>query len=367
MATQGPYSPGTVAQQDFATGYPDWSNVDNVKASDNTYATVSIGTIRQSDYMLCTNFGFTIPTGSLINGILVEIEAKTSDLWGIYLQYCGLRYNGSALGSYKSQLSPYVDLTDAYIVGGSVTDKWSATLTDTIINDSTFGVRFIAYSTSGITTVSVDHVRITVDYTEVTNKTLSDLVSSVTETISKTVSSFDTSIANNNQAYILNMKTKHWTFQDNAPFVNALYRPTTQKIIASRRDKGQIVEFTGTHFDTTDITSSIKTGFMNFGEIDEVKAMSPEASEAIKRLRAYFSEVIGEGNLTLTIYTELDTTGKTFTITVPTTDNTTLNVIRTALSRDIKGKYISMKITNASGNDFWIGESKIKVMPKAII
>jgi hypothetical protein len=162
------------------------------------------------------------------------------------------------------------------------------------------------------------------------------------------------------------MKTQYWTFQDSAPFVNAVYRPTTQQVIAARRDKGQLVKFEGEHFDDTDIASSIKTGYINFGEIDEVKAMSPEASEAIKRLRAYFSEVIGEGNLTLTIYTEQDTTGKTFTITLPTTDNATLNVIRTALSRDIKGKYISMKITNSSGNDFFIGEQKVKVIPRAI-
>lgn len=362
MATAGPNSPGTTATVAITNG-ADWANTDNVKVSDNTYATATVLSLSPytTDFIVAKNFGFAISATAVIMGITVEIEAKnTADKnCYVYVTKNGITTIGSATIN--------VTTTEQYLTAGSSASLWTTTWTYAEINAATFGVMFQAIGAAGTTNdYSVDHIRVTVDYIEPTDKTLSDLVSSVTETVSKTSTTFDYSVAVNNQAYILNRKTGYWTFQDHAPFVNAVYRPSTQKIIASRRDLGQISQFSGTNFDGTNIASVIKTGAMNFGDLDEIKAMTPEASEAYKRLRAYFSEVVGEGNLTLTIYTELDSTGKTFTITLPTTDNATMNVIRTALSRDIKGKYITMKITNSSGNDFFLGEQKIKVIPRAI-
>ncbi len=105
---------------------------------------------------------------------------------------------------------------------------------------------------------------------------------------------------------------------------------------------------------------------MNLGEFDEIKAMDDKSSEATKRLRAFFADCKGEGNLTLTIYTENNSTGETFTLTLGTTDNATLNAVRTALSRSLHGKYIAFKLTNTSGNDFFVGEMRMKILPKAI-
>jgi len=200
-----------------------------------------------------------------------------------------------------------------------------------------------------------------------TANSVTETVASVTETITEATQSFDYSIANNNQAYILNLQTGYWTFQDNCPVTNAIYRPSTQQIIGSRRDVGQITRLDyGSTFDGADIDSIFKTGHMNFGNLDEVTAMDAGMSEAIKKLRALFSEVIGEGDLTFKVYSETDTSGTSFTITVPTTDNSTLNIIRTALSRNLKGKYYAFEIANNSGDDFWFGETKIKIIPKAI-
>ena len=196
-------------------------------------------------------------------------------------------------------------------------------------------------------------------------KTGSDLVSSVTETGTVTKTTYDYSIANNNIAYVLNTKTGGWTKETSCPFSKAIYRITNKTILGSRRDLGQVsVINAGETFDGTTITWTYQTGFYNFGSLDEMKSMPDNASESIKRLRALFSDVKSAGNITLTIFTENDSTGQAFTITPVTTDNTVYNMVRTALSRAIRGKYVSFRFSSTS--DAWIGEQSVKIAPRAI-
>ena len=55
-----------------------WSNVSNVSASDNVYASIPAGSLSSSgdytDYFQVANFEFSIASGATISGILVEIE-----------------------------------------------------------------------------------------------------------------------------------------------------------------------------------------------------------------------------------------------------------------------------------------------------
>src|SRR5574343_902892 len=60
--------------------------------------------------------------------------------------------------------------------------------------------------------------KLVIDYGTLGSKTLSDLVSSVTETITKETTTYPYSVANNNQAYVLNLITNAWSFIDNAPY-----------------------------------------------------------------------------------------------------------------------------------------------------
>lgn len=211
-----------------------------------------------------------------------------------------------------------------------------------------------------------------IDYTPI-EKTFSDLfdAQNLTETFTIEKVAYSYTPANNNQAYILNMKTGEWTYCDNAPFTNLVYRPRGLDMFASRRDKGQVCKVNyGTTFDGTHIDSTWRTGFLNFGKIDEVKALGDEASEGLTLLREFISEAKGEGDLTLTVFTEQDpTTGKTFTIDLTTIDNTIYNIIQTALSRDIRGKYVSFQIENTdikTDADFWLGEMKVKIKKRRI-
>ena len=75
----GAISPGTTAD-DSAVGTIVWTNPNNSKVSDNVYAIVTNANcgIPTSHYLKATNFGFSIPAGATINGIVVEIEKKHS-------------------------------------------------------------------------------------------------------------------------------------------------------------------------------------------------------------------------------------------------------------------------------------------------
>ncbi len=76
----GAINPGTMAD-DATVGTWAWSNPNNAKLSDDTYANgdaVANGGL--SHYLKATNFGFAIPAGAVINGIVVEIEKNQSGI-----------------------------------------------------------------------------------------------------------------------------------------------------------------------------------------------------------------------------------------------------------------------------------------------
>ena len=79
MSSQGPNSPSSVTDNSNI-GTETWSNPGNAVSSNNSYATVSLtGSVTpgsQSHYLFATQFGFSIPSGT-INGIVVEVEKKS--------------------------------------------------------------------------------------------------------------------------------------------------------------------------------------------------------------------------------------------------------------------------------------------------
>src|SRR5207344_2701405 len=71
-ATSGPRYPGTTS------GVSPWTNTNYIGADDTNYATYVIPTSGSSSAITGTNYGFTIPAGSTINGITVEISRASS-------------------------------------------------------------------------------------------------------------------------------------------------------------------------------------------------------------------------------------------------------------------------------------------------
>lgn len=161
-------SPGTVAD-DSAVGTLTWSNPTNAKAEDGSYAkAASVGVQAESHYLKLTNFGFAIPEGATVLGIVASIrrrftlseggtgaaDRKARIVKGGEIQSAADRAAGAAWGSPETK------------VFGAADDLWSQSWEPADVNATGFG--FAMSAIVGIlTTAEVDHVAITVYYTEV--------------------------------------------------------------------------------------------------------------------------------------------------------------------------------------------------------
>jgi hypothetical protein len=147
----------------------------NVTASDNVYATaVHCDCCDQNTQCLTvSDFGFTIPAGAVIDGIVLEVEKRRNagGSSGI-VEDNGLQImkGGMLTGPNKSQYGVDWPLTDAYVSYGSSTDLWGTTWTAADINASNFGVSLasISYVCGATITTRIDHVRMTIYYSTAT-------------------------------------------------------------------------------------------------------------------------------------------------------------------------------------------------------
>lgn len=164
----GPNIAGTGAD-DNTIGTVIWQNPGNLTASDNTYVTQGVQTsTKTSHYLKATNFGFAIPVGATINGILVEIE---------YLAVGAGRANDSTVkivqgdvvvGNNKGN-NAAISTVESFVAYGGAADLWGASWSPADINAANFGavfsVTFDPNNTGISIRVFVDSVRITVYYT----------------------------------------------------------------------------------------------------------------------------------------------------------------------------------------------------------
>jgi len=147
-----------------------WSNPTNIYTSNNSDASHATTSTRTTADLFATNFGFNIPATAIVTGVYVEIEKAASDNSAtnyvqdnaLYLRNAGVDLSATN----KADATTKWATSDAYYGYGSLTDTWGATLTGSIVNSSTFGVRFRARITrgGGTRTAYVDHIRITVAY-----------------------------------------------------------------------------------------------------------------------------------------------------------------------------------------------------------
>lgn len=163
MASQGPLSPSS-GTNDTSTGTFAWTNPGNITSSDNAYATVNTpGAL--SNYLVGSCYGFTIPAGATVTGVVVDIERK-SPFAVVKDNILKLIKGGVISGTDKADTSTVWPGGDTYKTYGSSTDLWGLTLTPDDINASNFGVALSANNFSGDTGADgyVDHIRITVYY-----------------------------------------------------------------------------------------------------------------------------------------------------------------------------------------------------------
>ena len=119
-------------------------------------------------YLKATNFGFSIPSGATINGIKVEIERLAGGANYVYDEEVKIVKSDGNIGT-ENKADTVTDWpweADAYATYGGPEDLWSETWSPSDINDVDFGVVLSAEITEPTTFARVDHIRITVYYTE---------------------------------------------------------------------------------------------------------------------------------------------------------------------------------------------------------
>lgn len=171
-ADTGAVSPGTVAE-DTTVGSVSWSNYTNVTSSDDLYTTVTtgvfIGTI--SYYIKSTNFGFSVPNGATIDGVVVSVERHKTGAPNAKDSSLRLVIGGSITGDDKADTVTVWPTSDGTATYGSSSDLWGTMPSASDVNASNFG---IVLATTGGTgggggqdaNFFVDHITITVYYTE---------------------------------------------------------------------------------------------------------------------------------------------------------------------------------------------------------
>lgn len=167
MASSGPRYPA--AATSVAGAGDDWSTPTNVGADDaaTSDVTVSTGAGLVSEAIHATQYGFAIPAGATIDGVIVEIDASRSNATGNARDHTiQLLVGGTPTGTNKASGAAW----NTVLTYGSSSDTWSAGLTAAIVNATDFGVSVKVQRTTGkgSTLCSADYIRVTVHYTEST-------------------------------------------------------------------------------------------------------------------------------------------------------------------------------------------------------
>lgn len=170
MATQGPNFPGTITT---ASVLPeddnDWTNAVNVGANDGSEATITAATYDANDIsfqLRARNLGFTIPTGSTITGITVEIEKRDQAIGAAVDNRVQLTdASGTLVGDNKADTVTDWPTAATIITYGGSSDTWNASPTVAMVNDPDFGVTLSVKATAANTDIFVDFIRVTITYT----------------------------------------------------------------------------------------------------------------------------------------------------------------------------------------------------------
>lgn len=170
MASQGPRYPVTVSTESvLPEDDNDWTTPGNVGADDGAEATITAATYDANDIsfrLKAQNFGFTIPGGATIDGIVVEIEKRDAAIGNAVDERVQLLDAAGALvGDNKADTVTGWPTAATIISYGGAADLWNAAPTPAMVNDPDFGVVLSAKATAANTDIFVDFVRVTVHYT----------------------------------------------------------------------------------------------------------------------------------------------------------------------------------------------------------
>lgn len=148
-----------------------WATLSNIQTSNDAYSTCSISPALSTQQMNVTAFGFSIPSDATINGITAEYEAKSDDVSDAFISETIIQLMKINVSVGTNKAVNTITQTEQYYSHGGASDLWGTTWTPADINNAGFGLAIKHSSADDTNTiiVSVDHVRITVTYTPVTD------------------------------------------------------------------------------------------------------------------------------------------------------------------------------------------------------
>lgn len=147
----GPTIAGTGAN---SGGGVAWTNPTNVTSA-VSFATVSLSSSQTAQILTATSFGFSVPTGSNITGIVVTMNAQNS---GRQLQV-NLMKAGVAVGTLKTVA---ISGSPIALTLGTASDLWGATWAATDVNNTNFGISIRSGFPSVATNNEINNVNITI-------------------------------------------------------------------------------------------------------------------------------------------------------------------------------------------------------------
>jgi hypothetical protein len=166
--SQGPLTDALPADQTQTTG--------NYAFAGTSWRTIN-GMPANSDagYLYCTNFGFNIPLGATIVGVVVTFDAASELQNSGYIDHLSLCQSTTLIGSVKPSGQMLGPLGGVYSFGGN-DDGWQADLTPTIVNNNTFGFAIDLFNVTGFYHMFLAAFKVTVFYIPASNSLFSSAV-----------------------------------------------------------------------------------------------------------------------------------------------------------------------------------------------
>lgn len=174
MATAGPRFPGTATTELLLPEDDnDWLNPTNIGADDGSEASITAATYDAGDVstiLRAYNFGFSIPAGSTIDGITVEIERRDGGIGAasdhrVQLFSDIVADAASFVGANKAATATDWPVAATIATYGGVADTWTASPTVAMVNGANFGVGLSVDADAANTDIFVDFIRMTITYT----------------------------------------------------------------------------------------------------------------------------------------------------------------------------------------------------------
>ena len=132
--------------------------------TDSGNGTSTSCTSANKDRHVFSNYGFSVPAGSTIQGIEVKLNSKVDSTTGAPKFCVELSWNGGATWTTALSSGTLATVETMYIVGG-VTNTWGRTWTNTDFDDANFRLRLVMVSSNNSRDFSLDWVGVQVRYT----------------------------------------------------------------------------------------------------------------------------------------------------------------------------------------------------------